>query len=283
VGYYERVRSPYGGEGGLVALPVFKTVRGAVMPSRVGSIPTRSRHAFRHSPEMLPRPLTPPALLSYDSSHLNARKVSGKGSAGGSLEGIPTRLRALRRQQKRTLKDVAERSGFTESLLSKIESGKTTPPLATLARIAAALGVGLGDLLDDERRTATTVTAASEVAARPATRTGKGYGFHVLAANRAEKIMQPFLFVAERGEVRPGALSHSGEEFIYVLEGEMRYRVGVVTYTLGPGDSLYFDAEEEHDLEPLTPEVRYLGVFTERPEPRPHSAATPEKEGEQTE
>jgi uncharacterized cupin superfamily protein len=73
------------------------------------------------------------------------------------------------------------------------------------------------------------------------------------------------LFVARRGEVQPGALQHSGEEFVYVLEGEMNYRVGSVTHKLGPGDSLYFDAEDEHDFEPLTPEVRFLGIFTDRP------------------
>jgi quercetin dioxygenase-like cupin family protein len=74
--------------------------------------------------------------------------------------------------------------------------------------------------------------------------------------------MQPLLFVAERGGVKPSPMSHSGEEFIYVLQGRMRYRVGDVTYTLGAGDSLYFDAEEDHDLEPITATVRYLGLFT---------------------
>ena len=77
-------------------------------------------------------------------------------------------------------------------------------------------------------------------------------------------MMQPFLFEAEKGQIQSGSMSHSGEEFIYVLQGQMRYRVGETTYTLGPGDSLYFDAEEEHDLEPLTATVRYLGLFAPR-------------------
>lgn len=176
-----------------------------------------------------------------------------------------TRIRTLRRLQKRTLKDVATQCGFTESLLSKIEAGKTNPPLATLTRIAIALGVSLGDLLDEQRASSTVVTPAATLAGQTETRTAKGYGFHVLSAGRGGKIMQPFLFVAEKDGVKPGLLSHSGEEFVYVLEGQMRYRVGSTTYTLGPGDSLYFDAEEEHDLEPITPEVRFLGIFAERP------------------
>jgi transcriptional regulator with XRE-family HTH domain len=177
---------------------------------------------------------------------------------------LHSRIRTLRRLQKRTLKDVAQSCGFTVSLLSKIESGKTTPPVATLTKIAAALGVSLSDLLDNQQQKSSVVTSNRKLKAQEATRTDKGYGFHVLAAERSEKIMQPFLFEAKRGEIKPSSMSHSGEEFIYVLQGRMQYRVGDVTYTLGPGDSLYFDAEEDHDLEPLTDSVRYLGLFAER-------------------
>jgi len=177
---------------------------------------------------------------------------------------LPSRIRALRLRQQRTLKEVSERCGFTISLLSKIESGKTAPPVATLAKIATALGVSLGNLLDGSRDASTVLTTARQRNASAATRTEKGYEFHLIAAERADKLMQPFIFVAKRGKVKPGAMAHGGEEFIHVLEGRMRYRVGGTTYTLEPGDSLYFSSEEEHDLEPLSAEVKYLAVFTER-------------------
>jgi transcriptional regulator with XRE-family HTH domain len=174
------------------------------------------------------------------------------------------RIRHLRTRQQRTLNEIARVCGFTPSLLSKIESGKTTPPMATLSKIASALGVSLGALLEDSHETRTVLTrAAGHTGTEPATRTDKGYAFRVLAAKRADKVMQPFLFVAERGKVKPGAMAHGGEEFIYVLEGRMRYAVGDDFYTLAPGDSLYFNSEEEHDLEPITPTVKYLAVFTE--------------------
>jgi len=177
----------------------------------------------------------------------------------------PARIRTLRRQQKRTLKDIADRCGFTVSLLSKIESGKTSPPIATLSKIALALGVTLGDLLDEQKVTSTVLTTAESLAPRPPSFTDKGYAFQVIGAQRPHKVMQPFLFTAEKGQIKPGTMNHAGEEFVYVLEGRMRYRVGDLTYDLGPGDSLYFDAEEEHDLEPLTDVVRYLGLFAQRP------------------
>lgn len=190
---------------------------------------------------------------------------------------LHSRIQALRRRQQRTLRDIADRCGFSVSLLSKIESGKTTPPVATLAKIAAALGTSMGDLLDTPREISTVATNAQEMAV-PVTRTDKGYGFHMLAAKRATKIMQPFLFIAERGKVKQGPVSHGGEEFLYVLEGRMRYSVGGMGYTLGPGDSLYFDAEEAHDLEPLSSKVRYLAIFAERPnQPPSASVKNPKK------
>jgi len=180
------------------------------------------------------------------------------------MKELASRIRRLRLRQQRTLLDVARRCGFTVSLLSKIESGKTTPPLSTLAKIAAALGVGLGHLIEGGHEDSTVLTLARKRASRPVTLTDKGYGFHLLAAERANKIMQPFIFVAERGKIERGALAHCGEEFIYVLDGRMRYFVGKTAHIMGAGDSLYFSSEEEHDLEPLTAMVTYLAVFVER-------------------
>ncbi len=176
---------------------------------------------------------------------------------------LGARLRQLRLRQQRTLQEIADLCGFTRSLLSKIENDKTVPPVATLARLAAALGVKASALLDEESTVGTVVQRAAEVAAAPLVRTDRGYHFFAFAAGRPDKRMQPFLFVARRGEVKRHHLSHAGEEFIYVLEGQMRYRVGQTEYHLEPGDTLYFDSEEEHAIEPVSAEVRYLGIFAE--------------------
>jgi quercetin dioxygenase-like cupin family protein len=79
--------------------------------------------------------------------------------------------------------------------------------------------------------------------------------------------MQPFLFEVEKGKVRRQALSHAGEEFVYVLEGEIKFRVGNIEYRLGPGDSLYFDSEAEHEVTPVSKKALYLGIFHEPPAP----------------
>ena len=176
---------------------------------------------------------------------------------------IGERIRKIRKRQGRTLQEIADRCGFTRSLLSKIETGLTSPPVATLTKIASALGVRPSSFLEDADDASTVHTPAAAAKGRGLVATDKGYSFHAFAAGRAEKMMQPYLFVAEKGKVKPKPLSHRGEEFVYVIEGRMKYRVGRVEYTLGAGDSLYFDAEEPHDLEPVAGRVEYLAVFTE--------------------
>jgi transcriptional regulator with XRE-family HTH domain len=176
---------------------------------------------------------------------------------------IGPRIRRHRRRLGWTLQDVADRCGFTRSLLSKIENGRTVPPVATLARIAEALGLSVATLLDDQADDATVFTPADRTDAGRMTTTDMGYRFLALAGGRAGKLMQPLLFEAERGRVEPRALQHGGEEFVYVLEGRMRYRVGSAEYTLGPGDSLYFHAEQAHTPQPITEKVRYLAIFVE--------------------
>ncbi|MFC5469201.1 helix-turn-helix domain-containing protein [Cohnella suwonensis] len=171
------------------------------------------------------------------------------------------KIRKIRKEQHRNLDEIANLCGFTKSLLSKIENGKTVPPIGTLIKIADALGTKISVLLDDHEQGGTVFTAKG-AALEKLVKTQKGYSFAALAVERQDKLMQPFYFIARKGETPKRTVSHVGEEFIYVLEGSMTYKVGNVEYTLGPGDSLYFDSVEEHLFTPLSDEVRYMSVFS---------------------
>ncbi|MBU8902405.1 MAG: XRE family transcriptional regulator [Victivallales bacterium] len=171
------------------------------------------------------------------------------------------RIKKIRKQHGSTLQEISDMCGFSKSLLSKIESAKTSPPVATISKIAKALGVSLTTLLEETDEVGTVFTPAAK--ATNLTKTDMGYFFFTFASKRLDKKIMPFMFVAEKGKVKQKLLSHSGEEFVYILEGSMNYKVGSVEYTLGPGDSLYFDAIEEHCLQPITTKVVYLGIFAE--------------------
>ncbi|TBL81249.1 helix-turn-helix domain-containing protein [Paenibacillus thalictri] len=176
---------------------------------------------------------------------------------------LGNKIKKLRKEQNRNLAEIADICGFSKSLLSKIENGKTMPPISTLVKIADALGTKVSILLDDQQQSGT-IHTTRQTSESKLVKTEKGYSFFAFAVERAEKLMQPFLFVSRKEESdNRHTFSHNGEEFIFILEGQMKYKVGNVEYTLGPGDSLYFDSIEKHMLSPITDEIKYVAVFTQ--------------------
>jgi len=175
-------------------------------------------------------------------------------------ETLGRKLKLLRLRQGLTLDAVTGKAGCSRSMLSKIENGKAFPSLSTLANLALAVGCTPSSLMDSDEG-GSTGAAFNSASSETGRRADAGYRFLALAEGRANKMMDPFIITASSKDVQPHALSHPGEEFIYVLEGAMDMRVGKVSYRLSPGDSLYFDAEDEHSLTPLE-EVRYLLIHS---------------------
>jgi transcriptional regulator with XRE-family HTH domain len=173
---------------------------------------------------------------------------------------IGRHIRRLRRRQNRTLREIAEACGFSKSLLSKIENDKVVPPVSTLVKIAGALGTGVSALIEDDSRVSAIFTPREQAEAK-LIKTEKGYSIFPFATEIRDKKMQPFLFEAKVGDVKEHHLSHQGEEFIFVLQGTMKFQVGSVEYTLRTGDGLYFSSLEEHQVIPLTGSVKYLDIF----------------------
>jgi transcriptional regulator with XRE-family HTH domain len=173
---------------------------------------------------------------------------------------IGDRIRLLRVSQKRTLQEIADNSDLSKSMISKIENNKTVPSVAALVKISKVLGTNISNLLEHDGFLNAIVTSRQK-AEENLTITDKGYSIFPFASEYHEKKMQPFLFVARKGEVKPHQLSHEGEEFIYILRGEMKMQVGEVEYHLKEGDSLYFNTLQKHGILPFTDEVVYLDIF----------------------
>lgn len=173
---------------------------------------------------------------------------------------VGDRIRILRTNQKRTLQEVADSCGLSKSMISKIENNKTVPSVATLVKIAQSLGTNISNLLEHEGWDKAIVTTHTEAREHLVT-TEKGYAIFPYASQFHEKKMQPFLFKAIKGKVTPHQLSHEGEEFIYIVEGEMKMQVAEATYLLRKGDSLYFNSLQKHGITPVSDEVLYLDIF----------------------
>ena len=181
------------------------------------------------------------------------------GAAVGLLN-VGDRIKRLRINQKRTLQEVADNCGMSKGMISKIENNRTVPSMAALVKIAQSLGTTISSLLEQETQAKTIVTTFKE-AEEKMVLTEKGYSIFPYASNFHEKQMQPFLFTAKKGEVVPHQLSHEGEEFVFVIEGEMKMQVGEVEFILKKGDSLYFSSLQKHGILPVSDEVVYLDIF----------------------
>jgi len=177
-----------------------------------------------------------------------------------NLFDVGDRIRILRTTQKRTLQEIADGCGLSKSMISKIENCKTVPSVATLIKIAQILGTTISVLLEKEGWAKAVVNTRGE-AMEQLVSTDKGYAIFPYAAQFHGKKMQPFLFKAQKGEVIPHQLSHEGEEFIYIIEGEMKMQVAEVTYLLKKGDTLYFNSMQKHGIIPVSDEVVYLDIF----------------------
>ncbi len=173
---------------------------------------------------------------------------------------IGDRIRILRSNQKRTLQEIADLCELSKSMISKIENNKTVPSVAALVKIAKALGTNISSLLEQDEWLNAIMTSRVK-AMENLTPTDKGYSIYPYGSNYPEKKMQPFLFVAKKGEVKHHQLVHEGEEFIYIISGEMKMQVGEIQYSLKAGDTLYFNSLLKHGVMPVSEEVIYLDIF----------------------
>jgi transcriptional regulator with XRE-family HTH domain len=163
-----------------------------------------------------------------------------------------------------TVADLSRQAGLSGGMLSKIENGGTSPSLATLQALSRALNVPVTAFFRkfEEQRDATFVRGGQGLLIeRRGTRAGHQY--HLLGHSIGKSlVVEPYLVtLSETSDVFP-IFQHAGQEFIYVLEGEVVYRHGDKLYPMVAGDSLFFDADAPHGPEELKKlPIRLLSVI----------------------
>jgi transcriptional regulator with XRE-family HTH domain len=202
-----------------------------------------------------PTPASDPA----DPAHLQAAEYALEKSIG-------RQVRRYRKQLGLTITDMCARTGLSAGMLSKIENGNTSPSLATLRSLSTALNVPVTALFREfeEQRDATFVKAGQGLAIeRRGTRAGHQYQLLGHSVH-SDVSVEPYLITLDsNADVFP-IFQHGGVEFIYVLEGSMVYRHLNTTFTMAPGDSLFFDSDAAHGPEELLDlPVRFLSVMSQ--------------------
>jgi transcriptional regulator with XRE-family HTH domain len=167
---------------------------------------------------------------------------------------VGEKIKQIREMKKVSIEELAERSGMEISLINKIEQERNIPSLAPLIKIARALGVRLGTFLDDSDSYGPVVVRSDEHHkgvrfTSQSSETREHLNFFSLAFDKAGRNMEPFIVDIEPGLKSDYMLSsHEGEEFIYVLEGEVEINYGKEIYKLAKGDSIYLDSIVLHNV-----------------------------------
>lgn len=180
---------------------------------------------------------------------------------------IGEKIKALREEKGMSLAELAEKSGFSSALLSQIENHMISPPLGTLIKLGGALGVPIGEFFEDQAEAPFVIVRGEERkhVSRVASKEGVkfGYSYESLAQDKKNRFMEPFLVTLEPATKKDrNAYSHDGEEFIFVLDGEMEVTLEDHTDVLKPGDSIYFDSKLRHRVECVgDKETRILAVI----------------------
>jgi transcriptional regulator with XRE-family HTH domain len=154
-------------------------------------------------------------------------------------------IRRLRESRQLSLKEVAARSGLTQSFLSQVERNLTSPSVASLRKVAQAYGVPLAALFQGESMPESRVVRRNE--RRQLIHPGRQWRDYLLTPNLTGKLQVILSVIEPGGGSGEEPYAHdSDEECVVVLRGRLEFWVGSDRYTLAEGDSIVFESRIPH-------------------------------------
>ncbi|OQX25523.1 MAG: XRE family transcriptional regulator [Desulfobacteraceae bacterium IS3] len=172
-------------------------------------------------------------------------------SAQPSVEEIGNRIRKLREDKGLSLDELSKMTGFEIELLSQIESNEVQPQLGTIIKLSKALDSAFSRLISGvgEKIYSITRKADQKIISRSSTLTGKKklYTYKSLAPEVKGRHMEALIVQLEENPEDEISV-HEGEEFIYVLNGVVKLKIGEDAFELEPGDSAYYLSTTPHIL-----------------------------------
>lgn len=176
----------------------------------------------------------------------------------GDSMNLGSKIKELRLMNDLTLEDLAERSELTKGFLSQVERELTSPSISTLEDILAALGTNLAEFFKEDKDDKVVFHTSDFFVSEQ-----EDYTIEWIVPNAQKNEMEPILITINPGMTSKVMESHSGEEFGYVLKGNVALVVGGKKYKLKPKETFYIDGQKEHYLENVSQsEAKVLWVTT---------------------
>ena len=173
------------------------------------------------------------------------------------MTSLGERIKALRAERVLQQRQLAEKAGLTPSMLSQIESGRLTPSLHTLGRLAGALGIPIASLFEQAPQGRLHLTRKSEYPV--VSFDGSSEKWHVLGAGLFQgkiRAVVSTLGPRAKGVKTEKVILDPGQmKLLYVLEGKVALHYNGSTHPLEVGDSAYLDGGSPHGWENLGPKT----------------------------
>ena len=176
------------------------------------------------------------------------------------------KVKSIRERQNMSIEELAEKSDVKIEVLKAMENGEIIPSLTPLTKMAKALGVRLGTFLDDTPQLGPVVVRGGKTeevlyfSGREDVTNSSNLEYHSLGAGKIDRNLDPFIIDITYEEDYKLS-SHEGEEFIYVLEGEIEVEYGNDLFTIAAGDSIYYDSVVPHHLHAKENKAKILAVL----------------------
>ena len=192
------------------------------------------------------------------------------------LRTIGVAIRSRRQELNMSLRELSKQSGLSIGFLSLVERGRSSPALTSLSNVAKALGVELSSFFPAEEEEQNEAEETKQrVSPLPyVSRANDAAELSIILSQRIYKmlsprvpglVLEPIFVTVHPGDTIDEPYSHEGEEFAYVLSGELVFIVDSVEYRLGPGDSIHFRSTVSHAMRNDTDEpVQAIWVLTPR-------------------
>jgi transcriptional regulator with XRE-family HTH domain len=158
---------------------------------------------------------------------------------------IGQKIKDLRLAAELTQEELAARAKLTKGFISQIENDQTSISLDSLIDILDALGMSVSEFFTEDEESDRIIFGRPDRIALP-DRGAKS--FELLVPGSTNMLMDPILVTLNPGERLPVEGSHNGEEFGYILTGQLFIRYGKRTYQVRKDDCFYFEAYKEHQF-----------------------------------
>ncbi len=164
---------------------------------------------------------------------------------------VSQRITKIMKERGISTKDLASSTGLASDFLEIVQQKDVYPSLGPLLKIARALGVRLGTLIDDQVSRDPLIVRKEDSTQSLSTLGGAGKSeelkFHSLGMGKSDRHMEPFFVeILPESSADMEASSHEGEEFIVVISGSVKVVYGKETHILKNGDSIYYNSVTPH-------------------------------------